>query len=242
MSIVRNTDGFSALPASDPLANLDMGDPRKWAILREDFLAFDTTLLVGGNPYTLTQTNGTLGFTSPNGIMTLTLGGADNDSAQLQGTGIPHALVSGKRMYIEGKCAIALASSGVMTAGEFFFGLAGQQTTTNFMNAGGTALTVDNCVGFVKYDAIGTLSSVARKSDVESSDAVVATPVDGTFLTLAIYFDGINSLYFYVNGNQVSRLTGDFPTAGMTPTFFHKAGEAKANVLRCDYYMIASER
>lgn len=241
MAIERNVDGYSALLASDPLAGLDIGNPRKWCILQEDFLAYEIAQ-AAGNPYTLTQTNGVDTIVGPTGILLLTLGGADNDAAELQLTESPFALLAGKRMFFEAKVNITLAASGTIAANEFFCGLATEQATTNFMAADGLSLAVDNCVGFVKFDAVATAAAVARKADVESTDAAVWTPTDGTYVKLAVYFDGVDSLTFYVDGVQKSVLTGDFPTGNMTPTLFIKAGEAKANILKCDYYLVAIER
>jgi len=239
MSIYRNTDGFSAVLASDPLADLDLGNPRKWAVFFDDFLAYDITQLIGGVPYTFTQTNCVDTITSPCGILNLTLGGADNDGGELQTVEAPIATNS-KRLYFEAKVALSLAT-GTIAANEIFVGLATIQTTTNFMNAGGTALTVDNCMGFVKYDAGAAASAVLRKSDVESSDASVWTPTDGTYATLSFYFDGA-STYFYVDKILKATLSGNEPTGAMAPTLWIKAGEAKANVLKVDYIMCASER
>lgn len=250
MPIARNTDGFSGLPATSPLATLDIGNPFKWATFMEDFLAFDTTLLVGGNPYTHTNTNGTLAVTTPTGVLTQTLGGADNDASELQGTPQVWAPSSTKRLFFQARFNLTLASSGTIAANELFIGLAKVQTTTSFMNSGGSALAVDNCIGFVKYDATATMASVVRVSDVESSDAGLITLTSGTFVNVAFYYDGKQTRFWQgtaADGSDmsfaspISTLQADV-TGAMVPTLFIKAGEAKANVLQTDYIMIAMER
>lgn len=240
MAISRSTDGFSALPAGDPLADLDIGNPRKWAVFMEDFLAYDITQLVGGNPYTLTVENACVDtIVGPTGVLALTLGGADNDSGMLRLTSVG-IQTNSKRLYFEAKLNLTLAT-GTIAANEIFVGLSGAQTTTNFINAGGTALVADNCMGFIKYDAGATAGAVIRKSDVEGTDTGLWTPTDGTFATLSFYFDG-SQTHFYVNGALKSSLTTAVPTAVMAPTIYVKAGEAKANVLNVDYVMVACER
>jgi hypothetical protein len=247
MSIIRNTDGFSALASSHPLANLDFTNPLKWSMWMEDFHAYDIAQ-TAGNPYTLTQTNCVDTITGPNGILVLTLGGADNDVGQLQLTENPWKITSGKQLYMQARLKLTLASGGTVAANEMFIGLASEQTTTNFMNAGGTALAVDDCLGFVKYDATGTMAAVSRATDVESTDAGIITPVDATFFTVAVYYDGTKSKFYAgsaADGSDMvlkSTLTGSDPSGVMTPTFYIKGGEAKANVLSVDYLMIASER
>lgn len=249
-TITRNTAGFSALPATSPLATLDIGNPFKWATSMEDFLNFDTTLLVGGNPYTHTNTNGTLAVTTPTGILTQTLGGADNDASELQGTPQVWAPSSTKRTFFQVRFALSLAASGTVAANELFIGLAKVQTTTNFMNAGGTALTVDNCIGFVKYDATATMASVVRVSDTESSDAGLITLTDGTYVNVAFYYDGKQTRFWQGTAADGSDMSFASPlstlqadvAAALVPTLYIKAGEARANVLKTDYVLIAQER
>lgn len=240
MPVTRNPDGFTACLQGDPLENVDLGNYRKWAIFYDDFLAYDIAQ-TAGNPYTLTQTNCVDTITGPTGLLVLTLGGADNDGGEVQLTETPIALSSGKRCYFEARVKLTLASGGTVAANEIFVGLAAEQTTTNFMNAGGTALTSDNCIGFVKYDAGATASAVMRAADVESSDTAVWTPTDGTFFRLAFYYDGTRTK-FYVDGVEQAEISGSNPTADMTPTLWIKAGEAKANVLTTDYVLVAVER
>lgn len=249
MAILRNEDGFSPLAASHPLADLDMSNILKWSRRMEDFLDYDITQLIGGNPYTLTATNCVDTISGANGVLLLTLGGADNDGGELQGIEAPWQLVAGKRLYMQARFKIALAGGGTIAANEFFMGLAKIQTTTSFMNAGGTALAVDNALGFVKYDASGTIGSVMRTVDVESTDGGLITPTDGGWITAAIYYTGAQAKFYAgsaADGSDmklVSTLTGNDPLSlALTPTIWFKGGEAKANVLHTDYILISSER
>lgn len=252
MPIQRNfPDGFSSLSAAHPFATLDIGNPFKWSRLNDDFNAYDITQLVSGSiPYTFTATNCVDTITSPTGILNLTLGGADNDVGQLQVTGSPFAPSSTKRTFFMARFALSLAASGTIAANEIFIGLAKEQTTTSFMASGGTALAVDNCIGFVKYDGTATMASVARVSDVESSDAALFTPADGVFINVAFYYDGKTIRFWQgaaVDGSDmsfaspISSLQADVVGA-ITPCLYIKAGEAKANVLKVDFYDVYQER
>ena len=248
MAILRNEDGFSPLGQSHPLAELDLTNPLKWSMWMEDFNGYDITQAIGGNPWTFTQTNCVDTILGPTGVLTLTLGGADNDLGEMQLAESPFALAASKRLYMQMRFNLGLAASGTIAANELFLGLATEVTGTNFMNSGGTALTADNALGIVKYDAIGTMGSVMRASDVESTDGGILTPADGVWATVGIYYTGTQAR-FYVgtaadgsDGKLMSTLTGNDPTAVMTPTLFVKAGEAKANILSVDYIFIARER
>ncbi len=252
MPIQRNfPDGFSSLAPTHPLATLDIGNRFKWSELVDDFNAYDITQLVSGAiPYTLTATNCVDTITTPTGILNLTLGGADNDVGQLQVTGSPFAPSASKRLFFQARFALTLASSGTIAANEIFIGLAKEQTTTSFIGSTGLALTVDNCIGFVKYDAQATMASVARVSDVESTDAGLITLADGVFVTVAFYYDG-KTIRFWQGtaadgsdmsfASPISTLSADVVGA-ITPCLYVKAGEAKANVLKVDYYAVYMER
>ncbi len=240
MALQRNLDGYSALAASDPLADLDLGNPRKWAVLMDDFMAYDITQLVGGLPYTLTATNCVDTIVGPTGVLALTLGGADNDVGQLQITGTP-IQTNSKRLYFECRFKLTLASAAVMTAGELAIGLFSQQTTTNFMAADGLSLAADDALGLVKFDAQAACNLVMRENDVQSVITNGMTVVDGVWTTLSIYYDNSTAI-FYKDLAEIGRLETVDVTSVVTPTFYIKAGEAKANVLNVDYFIVACER
>ena len=238
MSIYRNLDGFSDVAQSDPLGALPFLDPTRWAVDFEDFLRYDLAQETGH--YVLTQTNGVDTIAGPTGVLLLTLGGADNDVAELQGAVAPWQTQTGKKLLYEARVKVAKGAGGTIGQEELFFGLATIQTTTNFMNAGGTALAVDACMGFVSYDASTSLSPVNRVADVESIEAGAASYADDTWMVLSLYHDG-SSTKFYKDGTLLGDLAAE-PTTVMTPTLFVKAGGAHAKVLHCDYYLVAAER
>lgn len=239
MALQRNMDGYSALAASDPLGNLDLGNPRKWAMLMDDFMAYDITQLVGGNPYTFTATNCVDTIVGPTGVLALTLGGADNDVGHLQITGTPIQLNS-KRMFFECRFRVTLAG-GAISANELAIGLFSQQTTTNFMAADGLSLTADRALGLVKYDAQASCDLIMRDSDVMSVISAGLTVVASEWVTFSIYYDGSKAI-FYKDLAEIGRLETVDPVNALTPTMYIKAGGAQANVLNVDYFLVACER
>lgn len=240
MALQRNLDGYSAVPASDPLGGLDLGNPRKWAVLMDDFMAYDITQLVGGNPYTFTATNCVDTITGATGVLNLTLGGVDNDSGHLQITGTPIQLNS-KRLYFECRFQVALAPGGTIAANEVAIGLFSQQATTNFMASDGLSLVADRALGLVSFDASGSCNLVMRDSDVQSTVTNALTLVDSVWVTFSIYYDGSKAI-FYKDLAEIGRLETVDPVTAITPTLYIKAGEAKANVLKVDYFLVACER
>lgn len=248
MPASRNPDGFTPFPASHPLSihGIDIKNPLKFSTFIEDFNAYEIAQ-AAGNPYTLTATNCVDTIVAPGGVLALTLGGADNDVGQLQLTETPWSTVANKKTYFQCRFNLTLAASGTIAANELFIGLASEQTTTNFIAADGLSLTADNCIGFVKFDAGASMQAVARVSDVQSTNTGVITPVTATWITCAFCYDG-GDIYFYAGSAadgsdmvQVATSTSDV-IASLTPTLYIKGGEARANVLNVDYYLVSQER
>lgn len=246
MTITRNEDGFSSQRADHPLADLDFSNPLKWAIFMDDFLAYDVGQ-AAGNPYTFTQTNCADSIVGPTGVLKLVLAGADNDLGQLQLTETPFQ-TNAKKLYFQARIKLTLASGGTIAANELFVGLASEQVGANFFASDGLSITADDMLGFYKLDAEASMTAIMRENDADSTNAAVLTPVDDTFVTVAIYYDG-QEAHFYQGANadgsdlaKVATLTTVDTISVVTPTLYIKGGEAKANELHCDYIMVAAER
>ena len=240
MAITRNTDGFSTVVASDPLGNFAMLDPTKWAVFYDDFLAYDVTQLIGGNPYLFTQTNCVDTVVGPTGVLLLTCGGADNDLGQLQTVTAPFTIVAGQKAFFEARVRVDRAT-GTIGQEEIVIGMTGLETGASFTAADGLSVAFNEGIAFTSYDGAATWNAVARVADVESVDAAITTYADLTFQTLSWYYDGTD-IRFYVNNSLEATLTTGEPTLVIAPVVFIKAGEAQAKVLHVDYVLAAFER
>lgn len=237
-SPLRFLNGISSVASTDPLEALPYLDPTTWAIWMDDFILAPATSL----GWTLTNTNGTLTQTSTGGAgqAVLTLGGADNDLAQMYLTTATFALTSGKKMICESKIKVDKGAAGTIGEQELFIGLASLLTGGNFTAADGLTMTVDNCVGFWSPDGSTGLNPIARVADVESIQTGVGVYADATYYVVTWYFNG-TSIYYYIGGTLTGTLAA-FPTGAVTPTLYIKAGEAKAAVLSSGYVLVAVER
>lgn len=247
MPIDRNVDGFSALSAGHPLANVDFGNKFKWSEYFQDFTGYGLGQTTGDD-HLLTQTNGTETLVGPTGVYTLTLGGAANDLVQWHPTNAgAFQMSSTKRTFFQCRFKATLNS---VAANEMFIGLASNQTGADFFAADGLSLTMDDAIGFYKLDAEASLSATMRENDSGSTDTAF-TPTSAVWYTVGIYYDG-GTAYFYASpasgkadGSDmelVATLTGVDTTSVIKPTLYLKAGEAQANVLACDYIYVAQER
>ena len=239
MTISRNEKGYSSLLASDPLGYFNFNDPINFPRWMDDFLAYDLTQAQGTN-YTFTQTNGSDTLEGPTGVVKLLCAGADNDLVQLQLTE-PSIATNSKQLWFDCKVSLTLASAGTIAANELFFGLSSDQQGTNFFAADGLSLAMDDALGFYKLDAEASLTAISRENDSQSIIPSVVTPTTGTYMRLSVYYDG-GTAHFYHNGSLVGSLSGVDVTSTLTPCLYLKAGEAKANYIKCDYLFMGSKR
>jgi hypothetical protein len=247
MPIQRNVDGYSALQAGHPLANLDIGNKFKWSEYFQDFTGYGLAQTTGDD-HLLTQTNGTETLVGPTGVYTLTLGGADNDLAQWKPTNAgAFQLSSTKRTFFQCRFKVTAAT---MASNELFIGLASAQTGTAFFAADGLSLTMDDAVGFYKLDTDAAMSVTMRENDVGSTDGAL-TPTTGDWFTVGIYYDGSEAKFYQSAANGAAdgsdmalaaTLTATDTTSVVKPQIYIKAGAAEAHVLACDYIAVFQER
>ena len=244
-SITRNESGFSALPVGHPLENLDVGNPFKWSTFFDDFLAYDKTQLIGGNPYTFTVTNACVDTISgATGVLDLTLGGSDNDAGSLFLVDAPFQMSSTKRAYFQSRFKLNLVGSGTLADSEIFIGLSSLEAP---FAADGLSLAGDDMLGFYTLDLETTMSVTMRENDVGSTEATALTPTDNDWFTVGIFYDGRQAKFYTSAANNdnmtlAATLTTTDVTSVVSPHIFIKAGSADANVFSVDYTFTAIER
>lgn len=236
----RFPGGLAVVPASDPVfRNVGVPLSKVWAADTLDFLR---PIDVGtGGEFTHTQTNGTLSYEGPNGVLIQTLGGADNDLSQIYLSAAPLAFVAGKEFAFEAR--VRFGSTGNVTLGEeeLVIGLTSAQTGTNFMAADGLSRTFDNGCAFVSFDGSTSFTLQQGQGDTFSTVANAFTYAYNTWYRFGIRYDGLVTAFF-VDDVKVGELATNLSTSAVTPMLFIKAGEAVAKTLRTDYISFASER
>jgi hypothetical protein len=238
MATQINPDGFATRMPGQPNGVYPRILPFDvWSSYYEDFFLGSSGIPFG---WTNTNTNGTPTNASGSTLVQ-TLGGADNDVSHMYATTATFTTTAGKKACFSAKIKVSKGASGTIGLEEVFVGVGTAQTTTNFVAADGSSLTVDNCIGFWSDPTAGaTIHCVCRASDVESVVSAAGTYVDATYTTLSWDYDG-TSVYFYQDNNLIATITASIPAADMTPMLMIKAGEAKAKVLSTHYIFCATE-
>jgi hypothetical protein len=143
----------------------------------------------------------------------------ENDGGQLQLVGTPFALATGHPLYFGAKIAISDA-----TQSDFIVGLA--NTDTTLIAAHALAVSSDG-VFFYKVDG-GTIIVAGAEKATAVSTVNAAAAMSTSDTIYEIYYDGVGTVTFYLDGVEVTSMSAGFPTAVLAPSFGLWAGAAAA--------------
>jgi hypothetical protein len=103
---------------------------------------------------------------------------------------------------------------------------------------------VTDGVFFIKADGAATVNLLVEKNGTATTTSSVATMADDTFVTLGFFYDGVSTIYYFVNGALGgSSVTTNLPDdEDMTISFAIQNGEAVAKTMTVDYINVCKER
>lgn len=159
-------------------------------------------------------------------------------------TFIEYVKNSGKKSWIE----FRVAYTSITNAANVFVGLAEEgAAAADFIHDDGNDYADKDLVGFVIWEGDpDAIDCNHQKVGGAFADAGLAqVPVAGTFYTLALYFDGVETVSFYVDGSVVQTAdldTATFPTGEeLSPILAMKNGAGDA-ALEIDWIKMIVER
>lgn len=164
------------------------------------------------------------------GLLLITNTAADNDLAALQKKGESFRFESGKKLFFESRFKVNDA-----TQSDVVMGL--QITDT-------TPLDVTDGVFFIKPDDAATVNFLVEKNNTATTASAIATMADDTFIRLGFFYDGIDAVFYYVNGVLAgkSATTNLVDDEDLTISFAIQNGAAAAKTMTVDYIFVAKER
>lgn len=240
MALRRFLNGVTDMSSSNPLGQFPFLDPTKWRVFYEDWTNYDVAQTATAE-WHLQETTTVDTIVTP-GKLLLTMGAATDSQGQLVNDHAHFFLVANKKALFETKIKLVKGAGSNIDDLGFVVGLAGYETTTNFMDAPPpTAIAVDDIWGFLSYDTTTNIVALQGEAGVYSTEAGCSTYADDTWMTLSVYWDGTTST-FYKDDNALCQITTNPPTSVVHPTIYVAAGEAVADVLHCEYVFAATER
>lgn len=196
-------------------------------LLAQDFAAADwviTTTELGAG-----DASEALAADEACGALVITNDDADNDVDSLQMTEENWRLSSGKQLWMNLRIKVADADQADM-----FVGLAITDTTPR---------DATDKIGFLLADESAALSCVSTKNSTSTTSSSIATLADATYVKLALHWDGVSKVEWFVNGAKVATHTSNIPDdENLCVTLNIQNGAAAANSLTVDYIYVAQER
>lgn len=166
------------------------------------------------------------------GLLLITNDAADNDADFFQKVGESFLFTAGKKAFFKARFKVSDA-----TQSDFVMGL--QVTDT-------TPLSVTDGVYFQKDDGDTQLDIYCRKdATTGSTSATNIFTVTTAFMVVAFYYDGVDKLFYAVNGDVLGHLDASssfLPDTELTISFGIQNGEAVAKTMTIDYIFAAMER
>ncbi len=231
LTVTRFPNGVTNQPENDIFGgSLKTLDPTLFHTYFEDFdyyTAADWTVteIGAGGTQAILDGNG--------GLLRVTTDALDNDAVAMQKLGESFLLTLGKKTFFKARLAAAK-----VTQSEFLVGLVITDTTPFDATDG---------IYFRKDDGDANIDFVVRQDATTGSTEVVAgVAVAATMVDLAWFYDGIDRVYYAINGivlGYITATTATFlPNTELTVTFAFINGEAGATTLDMDYVFAAQER
>lgn len=225
--VTRFGNGVTNRPENDIFASLRTMDPTLYHTFFEDFdyyvAANWTVTEVGVGTRALQDADG--------GRLLVTNAAADDNHNYFNKVGESFLFETGKKLFFR-----ALFQVNDATQSDFIMGL--QITDV-------TPLDVTDGVFFQKDDGDALLDFHAEKNNVAVSAAGIFTVQDATDLEVAFFWDGIDRIWYSINGTVTGFIT---PGASLpddevlTVSFAIQNGEAVAKSMALDYIFVAKER
>lgn len=234
----RYSKGVTNVTSSNTMGQLIIPDPTSVHVFMEDFNKFDpgdwfTTQVATGD----TTSNITIGD-ADGGILAFYPNDGDDDSMFLQYKAYSNVstaseiftLAAGKKLWFKSRQKISDTGES-----DFIIGLQSADTTP-------LTSPVD-AIWWKSDDGDDLLDFGVYKASVSTtSETAIATIVDNTWMTTGFYFDGVDTIEYFLNDVLQGSTTADYPTAAMTISFGVQNGAAAAKTMSIDYICVCKQR
>ena len=225
MKTAKVNDAYVIENETLPKRWLDIfGECQKFS-LDNGFATDDTT----GDPssFTMTVTEAGAGnttavnATSRGDSMLITTAANEYDGINLQLKGEAFKLTSSKPLYFGCKLKVSDA-----TQSDLLIGLAETDTALLAVASAHAAdYGTSDVAGFLKLDASTTIATQTVLTGTVTGSANYSTALDTDYTIFELYWNG-STLFYYIDGNEVTSVSGGLPDGDMTPTINFRAGAA----------------
>jgi hypothetical protein len=206
-------------------------------VLFDDFYKLDT---VGWSSVDDSGTGTNALAAGVGGVMNVLTAASDNDYHLMVTPTACFGFDTGLRTYAKAKLSLTEANTD---DANIIFGFSSLTTSGHLQNNGAGPLASYDGAVFFKVDGGVVWQCETSDAGTQTTTASAADFATATDYILEIYYDGVSTVTFYINGTSVG--TGTVVPANldnMYLVFGVKAGAGNAETLAVDYIMAAQER
>ncbi len=228
--VTRFQNGIVNRSVGDIFASMIQPDPTRFHTYFDDFNHYDPTAATGGYVETETGAGGTVAaLDGQGGLLLLTTDALDNDNEFVQSVGEMFLFATGRRAFFRASFEVSEAIQS-----DFVIGLQIRDTSP---------LAVSDGVFFQSDDG-DALLDFRSFNTTNVTDTAIATVVDATRLEVAFFWDGIDRIWYGVDGTVLGSITpgASLPNTELTVSFGYQNGVAGAETMTIDYIYAAMER
>ena len=229
---IQNTNfenGITNRNAAALFGSMGHLDPTKFSTFMDDFHAPNIVAdQLDGFSDVLTGTVAAADLEG--GGILISTGGTDTNVAITQAESLGFSVVAGRPLYFRGK----LETGDVVDA----------DVVVGLMDAVADVTPTDG-IQFIKADAAATVDIQVFSTTLVASAAAIATMVNDVQQTFEFYWDGIDRVYYGVDGVPLGfvDLAGiTLPTGLLAPTVGAITGATAVATVTCDYLFASQER
>lgn len=182
---------------------------------------------------TLVGAGATTYLDSVAGVMRFTTAAADDASVERQRKGEAFSLAVLKPLWFEARVKVAAAKH---VESDILVGLC--ITDTDLMPDPGAT----NGVYFCKDDDDANIDIVTRLGGTSNKQDSTVDLVADTWTRLSFYWDGVDTVFFYIDDVYVGKSSTYIPTTELCVSFSYINGEGGATTFDIDYYRVIRKR
>lgn len=228
MAVTRLPAGLSTRKPTDPFGNYTHPDQTDEHRFIDDFNNYTatawTTTVVGTSTPALVAGDG--------GLLGITTSGANNDSTFMQKLPESFTMEAGKKAWFSARFKVSALTSVIV------MGLQVTDTTPEDATDG---------IYFISTTATGAITAVVRRNATTGSSSVpIGNLVADTYVELAWYWDGKDTVSFWkdrVGVGSVSGVAASFlPDSGLAISFGLRTTTAATKTMTVDYFFASKDR
>lgn len=197
----------------------------------------DTTDDPSGMVNTEAGTNSALSSTTAGDRLIITTGGTEYNGVNLQAHGSAFQIATGDPLYFGARVSMVNGAKG-----DYLIGLCEVDTTLLATDSAHGLDVTDDGIYFYQLNDETELTFVNELGKIEGKTASGVTTGNATKHDLEFYYDGVSTLYVYVDKTEITSISSGLANQELTPSINVRAGDDGAEILNVEWMRVIQIR